>query len=250
MRLASITCCAGLLALSLAASAAEITVYSGGAAKVALSEVATRYEKATGERVVVDYAPMGALMRRLADGARPDVVVLTADVIDEAGQRNWIQPETATPLGGIGIGVAVREGAPLPDVSTPAALKATLLAAKSITYMDPAKGTSGKHFAEVLKSLGIADAVKGKTTLGETGYVVEPVARGEIEIGVQQISEILPVKGAQLVGPLPPPFQKITVYTAVIGANAPHAADAQKFIAYLREPAVRQIFIDKGFLAP
>ena len=97
----------------------------------------------------------------------------------------------------------------MPDISTPDALRQTLLNAKSITYMDPTKGTSGKHFASVLDQLGIADQMRAKTTLGDVGFVVEPVARGDLELGIQQITEILPVKGAKLVGPLPDALQKV-----------------------------------------
>jgi molybdate transport system substrate-binding protein len=144
----------------------------------------------------------------------------------------------------------VHERAVAPDISTPEALKQTLLAAKSITYIDPAKGTSGKHFAEVLQRLGISEAVKAKTRLADAGYVVEPVARGEIELGIQQITEILPVQGVKLVGPLPEPLQKITVYSAAL---TPHARDADAvrgFLAYLRGAEARGIFTAKGFSTP
>jgi molybdate transport system substrate-binding protein len=241
---------AALVGWSLAASAAEISVYSGGAVKAALSEAAAKFEKATGHRIAVDYAPMGPLVRRLAEGAKPDMVVLTGEVMAQAEGKGWVVPGGATALGVVGVGVAVNERAAAPDISTPEALKRTLLAAKSITYIDPEKGTSGKHFAEVLRRLGIAEAVKAKTTLADAGYVVEPVARGEIELGIQQISEILPVKGVKLVGPLPEPLQKITVYAA---APTPHARDAEAvrgFLAYLGSAEARAIFTSKGFAAP
>lgn len=239
-----------LIGLTLSAGAADISIYSGGAVKTALSEVATNYEKATGHHIAIEYAPVGTLMRRLADGDVPDLVVLTADVMPVAEAKGWAVPGTAIALGGVGVGVAVREGASAPDISTPEALKQALLAAKSITYIDPQKGTSGKHFAEVLRRLGIADAVKAKTTLGDAGYVVEPVARGEIELGIQQITEIIPVKGVKLVGPLPESLQKITVYSAAQSPAARHPEATQGFLAYLREAPNRAIFARKGFLPP
>jgi len=239
-----------LAGLSLATRAADISIYSGGAVKAALSEVASNYEQVTGHHIAVEYAPVGTLLHRLADGAAPDVVVLTADVMAEAERKGWAVPGTAIALGGVGVGVAVREGAATPDISTPESFKQTLLAARSITYIDPEKGTSGKHFAEVLRRLGIAEAVKAKTTLGDAGYVVEPVARGEIELGIQQITEILPVKGVQLVGPLPDPLQKITVYCATQTPKARDPVAVREFLAYLRRAETRAIFADRGFLPP
>ena len=239
-----------ILFLSSAASAADISIYSGGAVKAALSVVAANYEKVSGNRVTVDYAPVGALMRRLAEGGTPDVVVLTTDVMPAAESKGWAVPGAAFALGGVGVGVAVREGAAAPDISTPESIKQALRAAKSITYIDPEKGTSGKHFAEVLQRLGIAEAMKDKTRLGDAGYVVEPVARGEIELGIQQITEILPVKGVTLVGPLPEPLQKITVYSAAPTPAARDPEPVRDFLAYLRRPESRGVFVGKGFLAP
>ena len=239
-----------LAGLSLAASAAEISIYSGGAVKAALTEVAANYESATGHHVAVDYAPVGTLMRRLAEGSVPDIVLLTTDVLPTAESKGWAVPGSAIALGGVGVGVAVREGASMPDVSTPEALRQTLLAAKSITYIDPEKGTSGKHFAEVLRRMGIAEAMKARTTLGAAGYVVEPVARGEIELGIQQITEILPVKGVKLAGPLPASLQKITVYSAAPTPAARNPEVVRGFLAYLGSVETRRIFASKGFLAP
>lgn len=241
---------AAILFLSSAASAADISVYSGGAVKAALSVVVANYEKTGRHHVTVAYAPVGTLMGRLAGGGAPEVVVLTTDVMPTAESKGWAEPGHAFPLGGVGVGVAVREGAAAPDISTPESLKQALLAATSITYIDPEKGTSGKHFAEVLERLGIAAAVKDKTRLGDAGYVVEPVARGEIELGIQQITEILPVKGVMLVGPLPEPLQKITVYSAAPTPAARDPEAVRDFLAYLRGPESRRVFADKGFLAP
>lgn len=239
-----------LVGFSLAASAADISVFSGGAVKPALDEVTANYRKATGHSVTVDYAPVGTLMRRLAEGSVPDLVVLTADVMPTAESKGWAVPGTAVALGGVGVGVAVREGAAAPDISTPESFRQALLAAKSITYIDPEKGTSGKHFAEVLRRLGIAEAVQARTTLGDAGYIVEPVARGEIELGIQQITEILPVKGVKLVGPLPDALQKITVYSAAATPVARNPETVRNFLAYLRSAETREIFTRKGFLAP
>lgn len=241
---------AALLSVGLCAHAAELSVFSAGAVKPALSALVDNYQKASGHTLVVEYAPVGVLLKRLAEGAKPDVLIVTADVMDEVQRKGWASPGSAAALGSVGVGVAIREGAKAPDISSPEALKQAILSAKSITYIDPAKGTSGKHFAEVLQRLGIADQVKGKTVLGETGYVVEPVARGEVELGFQQITEILPVQGATLVGPLPAPLQKVTTYVATPSSQARDTAATKDFIAFLGSPSAQQVFRQKGFAAP
>jgi molybdate transport system substrate-binding protein len=239
-----------LAGAALAAHAADMTIFAAGAVKEAFGEVVTKFEKATGHHVAVDYAPVGTLMRRLAEGKLPDLVVLTNDVMPQAEANGWVPRGTAMALGSVGIGVAVRAGAPEPDISTPEAFKQALLAAKSITYIDPEKGTSGKHLAEVLRRLGIADAVKAKTTLGNAGYVVEPVARGDIELGMQQITEILPVPGVKLVGPLPAALQKATVYSAAQTSATREAEAVAALLAYLRRADSRDTFGHKGFQVP
>src|SRR5437867_10251432 len=138
------------------------------------------------------------------------------------------------------MGVGVRDGAPKPDISTVDAFKRALLEAKSIVYVDPASGaTSGTHFASVLQKLGIADAVKPKTKLVPGGYPAELVAKGEVELVVHQISEIVPVKGVALVGPLPKDLQKITTYSAGLAARSAVPEAARAFIAFLARPAFK-----------
>jgi len=246
----SVLCLAALVMGGVrSAGAAELTILSGGAAKAGLGEAIPLYEKATGQKVVADYAPMGPLMRRLGEGNAPDLVVVTTDVVGEVEKRGHIVASSVTEIGRVGIGVAVHESAPSPDTSTPEALKKALLDARSLVYINPATGTSGRHFAQVLQTLGIAEAVKAKTTLGEGGYVVEPVGRKEIELGVHQISEILPVKGIKLVGPLPAELQKVTVYVGAVTTKARDGAQARQFLAFMQTPEVRKAFAAKGYAA-
>jgi len=130
-------------------------------------------------------------------------------------------------------------------------LKRTLLDAKSVTYMDPSRGTSGRHFDEsVLPALGIRDQVRAKATLGEGGFIAEKVARGEVEIAFHQITEILPVPGVTVVGPLPKELQKLTVYSGAVMKSATHAAEAQSLLDYLASPEGRKAFLERGFAAP
>lgn len=240
--------CAALLATGV--QAGELLVWSAGATQAPLQRLVQDYQKTSGNTVKVEFAPVGVLVKRLADGGRPDVLIVSQDVVANVEKNGWTVPNVVFPIGRVGVGIAIQEGAPVPDISTPDALRKTLLNAKSITYMDPNKGTSGKHFAAVLDQLGIADQVRSKTTLGDVGFVVEPVARGEYALGVQQITEILPVKGAKLVGPLPDALQKITTYCVTLGAQARDVAVANGFIGFLTSPGAQAVFVALGFAAP
>jgi molybdate transport system substrate-binding protein len=236
--------------LPLCSFAAEMSVLSAGAVNVALSSLAESYQRQTGDKIEIKYATMGLLQQKVAAGERADIVIATAEGMEQLEKQGNIVPGSSVPLGQVGIGVAVRENAPLPDISTPEAFKQTLLKAKSIVYVDPSKGTSGKHLAAVLQRLGIAEAVRPKTLLVDGGYAVEPVAKGEIELGMQQMSEILPVKGVKLVGPLPPELQKTTTYSAAIMSGSKSQDAAKAFIRHLASNEGRAMFVAKGFTAP
>lgn len=233
-----------------AAGADEIRVLSGGAAQSPLQAALPAFEARSGHKVAIAFAPAGEIAKRVAAGEIYDLLILPAENIDAYEKQGKVVPGSRAPLGKVGIGVAVNERAAAPDISTPEAFKQALLAAKSVVYIDPARGTSGKHFAGVLQQLGIAGEVNAKATLGSGGYVVAPVGKGEIELGVHQITEILPVPGVKLVGPLPPALQKWTTYTAVAmpGAKSPDAARA--LVAFLTSADASAIFTPKGFSAP
>jgi molybdate transport system substrate-binding protein len=201
--------------LPLTVTGQELQVLSGGAAKSLVAPMAASFP---GGRVDVQFQPMGKLFESLSQGANVDMVIVTEELVPRLQGR--AQPG-ARPIARVGIGVAVNEKAPSPDISTVEAFKKTLLAAKSIVYIDPKVGTSGKHVAEVLERLGIAREVNAKAKLGAGGYIVEPVGKGEIELGIHQISEIMPVKGVKLVGELPRELQKYTVYVAVPIKSSP-----------------------------
>ena len=244
------TVLAGFATTGIAAPADELSIWSAGAAQAPMTELVRDFQNQTGVAVKIEFAPVGTLMKRLAEGGKPDLLILSQDVSAEAEGRGWTVPGSSQPIASVGVGVAVRAGAAVPDISTADALRVTLLNARSITYIDPAKGTSGKHFSAVLEKLGIARQMEAKTTLGQAGYVVEPVARGEIEIGIQQITEILPVQGAMLVGPLPEPLQKVTTYTIATGSAARAASAARDFRQYVLRPPSIAIFKARGFTLP
>jgi molybdate transport system substrate-binding protein len=242
---------ASAVSLSTAAVGAEVTVMSGGAVKSAFTEAAKAWERKTGNKVNATFAPAGELRRKIAAGESADVLIVPRENVAEFDTAGALAGSSGRDLAGVAMGAAVRKGAPVPDISTPEALKRTLLETKSLTYMDPTKGTSGKHFDEsVLPALGIRDQVRAKTTFGEGGYIAEKVAKGEVDMAFHQITEIMPVPGVTVVGPLPKELNKVTVYTASIMKGAKHTTEAQSLIDFLASPEGRQAFLDKGFSAP
>lgn len=235
-----------LLAGAHGAEAAEIKVLSAGAVRAIVSELTPAFEKDTGHTVSFTFGTAGQTRQRLASEPA-DVVILTDALIDECIKQERVVAGSRADIARTGMGVGIREGAPRPDVSTTDALKKTLLAAKSITYVDPAQGaTSGVYFSGLLQTWGIADAMKPKTTLVPGGYPAELVAKGEAELVVHQISEILPVKGVVVAGPLPRDIQKVTTYSAGLVSKAATPEAARAFIAYLMSPPVRPKFAAAG----
>lgn len=232
-----------LLLAPLALGAQELRVLSGGAAKSLVEPLAKSFAHA---KVEVRYQPMGPLVDALAQGAQADLVVVTDETLPRLERAKLVQ-RGAKPIARVGIGVAVNEKAPAPDISTVDALRRTLLAAKSVVYIDPKVGTSGKHVAALLERLGIAAQVNAKARLAQGGYIVEPVGRGEVELGIHQISEILPVKGVKLAGPLPSELQKYTTYVAAPVASSPRVLD---FIDHLSGAEARALLPQLGYTAP
>ncbi len=244
---------AGLLVTALfliaprAAPAAEIKVLAAGAVRAALQEITPAFERSEHHRLVLTYGTAGTLSSQLANGASADVVILPAEGVAQAEAHGWVQRGTRRNLVHVGIGVAVRKGAPLPDIATPEALKRTLLEARAVAYVDPTRGTSGRHFdSVVLPALGIANEVHTKAKLQTEGSAAEFVRRGEADIAVQQVSELLAVDGVTVVGPLPAPFQKITTYSVAIATHAPQPGPARQLIEFLFAPASQAVFKDRG----
>jgi molybdate transport system substrate-binding protein len=237
-----------LAALSVPAQAAELRILSAGAAKPVIAEVIPAFEKASGHKVVIEYMPVGPIMKRLAEGEQRDIVVLSSETMSEAAQKGWTTAASIAGVGTVGMGVGIKEGAPLPDIRSTEAFKKTLLAAKSVALVDPARATSGKHFASLLETLGIAAEMKQKLIIKQGGYAAEAVAKGEAELVVHQITEILPVKGVKLVGPLPAELQKFTVYQAAATTRVRDAAAAKAFLENLNTAEVQALAVSKGFL--
>jgi molybdate transport system substrate-binding protein len=237
-------------ALSLAglppATAAEIRVLTAGAFKPVVLALVPDFEKQTGHKVTVDNDTAGALKKRIEGGEAFDVAVITPDVIDELVAKGKIAAGSRVSLASVGVGV-VKEGAPKPDVSTVEAFKRALLAAKSVAYIDPASGgSSGIYIDKLLERLSIADQIRPKAKLKQGGHVADLIVSGEAELGLHQISEIVPVKGVSLVGPLPKEIQNTTIYAAGLGASAKNKDAAFALIKALSGPAASTVLKSKG----
>jgi molybdate transport system substrate-binding protein len=236
------------LVMSQHAKAADLKVVSGGAFKQVLNALAAQYEKETGNKLVVTYQTVGQHLALIRDGKEEfDVAVLTPEAIDGLAKEGKIVPGTRVDLAKVGVGVVVKKGAPLPDISTVEAFKKSLLAAKSVAFIDPkAGGSSGIYVEGLLEKLGIAKEINAKAVLVHGGAVADHIADGEAEIGVHQISEILPVAGVTLVGPLPAEIQNYTVYSAGVGSAAKDSAAARGLAKFLSGPHALPIIKAKG----
>jgi molybdate transport system substrate-binding protein len=222
------------------ARADEIEVVTSGGFTAAYLELVPEYEHATHNKLVTEFGPsMGtthdAIPMRLERGEMIDVVIMAEPALADLIKRGKVRADSRVDLVQSLIGMAVKAGAPKPDISTVDALKRTLLAAKSIAYSDSASGVYLS--TELFPKLGIADQIKGKCRKIEASPVGGVVAKGEAEIGFQQISELLPVKGIDIVGPLPPGAQRVTVFAAGIPTTSRHPEAAKALIEWLASPA-------------
>jgi len=213
-----------------------------------MEDLGPKFERATGHKLAITFATGGAAVKRAQDGETADVVIAPRQGIDGLVKDGKAAADNVTALARTGISVAVRKGAPRPDISSPEALKRTLLAAKSITYLNPADGgASGIHFAKVLDRLGIANEMKSKTVFApKAGAVGVLVANGEAEIGVLQFQLLFSVAGIEIVGPLPGDLQDTTVFSAAIMGGARDAEASKALINFLRTPEAAAVIKAKG----
>jgi len=230
-----------------AGAAAEIKVLTAGAFKQVVLALVPDFERQTGNKVVVDNDTAGALTKRIEGGEAFDLAVLTPAALSSLTSKGKLVAGSQVSLARVGVGVVVKEGAPKPDISSVGAFKRALIAAKSVAYIDPAAGgSSGIYVAGLLDKLGLAAEVNTKAKLIAGGAVAEHIANGEAELGIHQISEILPVKGITLVGPLPAEIQNYTIYAAALGANAKEGEAAKALLKALSGPAAANVLKAKG----
>jgi molybdate transport system substrate-binding protein len=200
--------------------------------KTLLLDLMPKFERDSGSKPAITWGSAAALVKELESGAGGDLAILTAEAVDDLIKKGTIVAGSRVDLARSGIGLAVRKGAKKPDIGSPEALKSALLAARSVAHSKT--GMSGIYFPSVLARLGISDAMKSKIVMPDPGTPVgEVIARGDAELGVQQISELLPVAGIEIVGPLPASLQKITTFSAGILAAAKEADAAKAFVKFV-----------------
>ena len=231
------------------ASAAEVRVMISGGLTAAYKVLVPEFERVTGHKVLTAYGPsmgttVNAIPIRLERGEPADVLIMVGYALDDVIKQGKVIGDSRVDLTTSKIAVAVKSGAPKPDISSAESLKAALLAAKSVAYSGSASGVYVS--TEMFQRLGIADAMKDKARKIPAEPVAGVVARGEAEIGFQQISEMRPVPGVDIVGPLPPELQKITVFSAGIATGSTEPEAGRALIAFLRSPAARNAIIDSG----
>lgn len=233
-----------------AAHADEVRVAAAGAAKLALERIAPAFEQARGHRVVASYDTVGAQRDRVLaapPGAAADVAILSEDALKRLAAAARLADAARVRIGVVAISIAVKQGSPVPDVSTPEALRQTLLAAPSIAFADPARGaTAGTHFAKVLDAMGLRETLAAKTTVMPFGIdVIQAVGDGRFALGVSQSSEILQHEGVRMAGPLPAPYALTTAYGAALTNEKPAA---RELLDFLGQPAAREAWKATGFL--
>ncbi len=235
---------AGVFMLTPTASAAEVKVMASPAFREAYLELVPEFERASQHQVVTSWVGTADIMQRMKAGERVDLVIVSAHSLDELIRLGAIVPGSRVDLAKSGVGVAVRAGAARPDISSGDALRRALLAAKSIAY---SSGPSGVYLAGLFQRWGIADQLQPKIRQTPPGVAVGGViARGEAEIGFQQVSELLPVAGIDFLGPLPPDIQQITVFSGGIHPSAKEPDATRALLRFLTSPAAAPIIRKKG----
>lgn len=233
------------------ALAADIKVLTTGAFKPVVTALVPEFERTSGHKVQVANDTAGALVRRIEGGEAFDLVVLTPAAIADMKGRGKLAPGTDADLARVAIGVAVKDGAPRPDIGSVDAFKRALLEAPLVAYIDPlAGGSSGIYLGRLFERLGIAEAIGRKAVLVPGGLVAERVVNGQAAMAVHQISEILAVPGATLVGPLPAEIQNHTTYTGAVNATAVQAEGARALLALLRSDTALRVLSQKGMEPP
>ena len=227
---------------------AELKVYSTIGVRSAAEQLFSQFEKASGHKLTVIWGTAPMLVKRIEDGETADVLILSRAAIDALGKLGKVAAGSEVSLASSGVGIAVKAGAPKPDISTPEALKRTLLNARSIAYSEPsAGGASGVYFAKLIERMGIAEEMKPKTRYPPAGgFSASLLITGEAELAVQQKPELMHVDGAEIVGLLPGDLNVMTEFAAGITPDSKHADIGKALIGFLRTPAAKAAFRVKG----
>ncbi len=225
-----------------------VEVLSSIATKEAYLELVPKFERETGHKVATTWAGTVDIMKRMAAGEVFDLIIMSSAELDELIRQGKVAPGSRVDIAKSGIGVAVRAGAPRPDIGSAEALKRTLRAAKTVGYTS---GPSGVYMAKLIEQMGIADEIKPKfRSVPSGGTIGTIVASGDCELGFQQVSELVHIKGVDMIGPLPPEVQRITVFSTGLHAGAKHAEAAKNLVRFLTAPASHAVLKAAGLELP
>jgi molybdate transport system substrate-binding protein len=217
----------------------EIKVLSSIATREAYLELVPQFEKASGHKVTTSWSGTTSIMKQLAAGEQYDLVMISATELDELIRQGRLVAGSRVDIAKSGIGIAIKKGAPRPDVSTPDALKKALLAAKTVGYTS---GPSGVYMGQLVERMGIADAIKAKfKSVPSGGTIGTVVASGDCEIGFQQVSELVHIPGIDYIGPLPAEVQRVTVFSSGIQTGASQPEAAKSLVAFLTTSSAREV---------
>jgi molybdate transport system substrate-binding protein len=225
------------------AKAAELNVLAGGSMTDSLREIAPRFERATGHKLVFLFAGTPELIRQATSGAPFDLGVVPVDVMRDATARARFAAEATTDISRVGYGVAFKSGAPKPDVGTPDAMKAALLQAQSVTFYP--ESAAGAYVMKTFERLGISEAMKAKTKPQQPGQIAPAVAKGDAELAVF-LTNLLIAPGVELAGPFPAELQNDLVFVGAVAADSKEPDAARAFITYLKTPEAAAAFKAKG----
>lgn len=222
----------------------EIKIFASNSIRAVMAELVPQFERTSGHSISVSYDPAKVMLARIENGETADLIITGSGAIDALVKQGKVAPGSRRTLARCRVGLAVRSGAPKPDIGTVEALKRALVTGKSVAYTQ--EGASGMHFSGVIERLGIAGNVQAKAVRQPGGLIGELVTAGKAEIAIQQIPELMAVPGIELVGPLPAEIQLVTVTAAGIFSGTKQAEAARSFIEFLASPAAAQVIRAKG----
>jgi molybdate transport system substrate-binding protein len=224
--------------------AAEIKVLAANAVREPFLQIAAAFENATGHKVIAMWSGTAGIVKRVDDDELVDLVIAGSDAIDKLASDGKLSADSRADFAKTGVGIAVRAGAPKPDVSSEEAVKKAVLDAGSVAY---SSGPSGTYVAQLFDRMGVTQLVKAKLIMPPPNVQVgDLLARGQVELGFQQVSDLLPVQGIDFLGPLPPSLQSYTIYRMALHRSAPQPGVASAFVRFLLSPAARPVITKAG----
>lgn len=233
------------------ASGAEIKVYATIGVKHSLEDLAGRFEKTSGHKVAIIWGTGAALAKRIQAGEQADLLVLTKQGLDTLSKDGKVAAGSERNFASSMLAVAIKKGAPRPDISTPEAFKATMLNAKSVAYPDPAGGgLSGVYFAQIAEKMGFAEQLKSKAKFPADNFAGKLVANGEAEFAIMQKPELISEEGVEILGSLPAEINVTTVFSVGISKDAKEGAASMELLKYLETPEAAAVFKRDGLDPP